>query len=440
LPVKKIFQVDVDDSKFRQFKELFDRYQAAVAKLPQDWQKVAAAAGGVEQAHRKAAETTEKQTASLEKQAAALKNARRDSDSIFQNWRSIASSAHAVDKAIERSVVKMAKWGGLAAGVLGGLGAVGALFGLDRLAGSIGATRTRAMGLGITYGQSQAYDVNYSRLVHPGDIMSNIATAKYDIASEQYKALIASGVSQKTIETKNTAQIFSAFMERLPAMFAGVPKGMIGTTAQQYGLTNVASVQDIVAYLNASPDERKKIEEQTQKDAKDMDLQDSVQRQWQDFITQLGRATETVKAKLMDKISIIEPGLESLSQTFVNVVTKLVDSGAAKASIDWLAGGLNWFAGVVNDKSFQGHIRDFTIWVGSAAKGLWNFVSFFSGVTPAQAETVPGGKGQDTGDFQIGDVVDPITGKVTRGGGLTPEVNRMFTAVLGSRTIGRQKS
>jgi hypothetical protein len=189
VPIKKILQVDVDDSPFKRFKQIFDQYQSAVAKLPQDWQKIAIAAGGVAEAHSRAGEATEKQTSSIQRQAVALNDAQKSSDSIFQNWRSIASSAREVDRAIERSVVKMAKWGGLAAGVLGGLGVVGSLFGLDKLASSIGSARTRAMGLGVTYGQQAAYDVNYSRLVHPGDIMSNISTAKYDLASDQYKAL-----------------------------------------------------------------------------------------------------------------------------------------------------------------------------------------------------------------------------------------------------------
>ena len=337
-------------------------------------------------------------------------------NSIFQNWRSIAGSAREVDKALERSVVKMAKWGGLAVGVLGGLAGVGTLFGLDRLARSIGATRTSAMGLGITYGQNQAYNVNYSRLVHPGDIMSNISTAKYDLASDQYKALMAAGISQRDIANKNPAQIFSEFMHRIPEIFSGVPKGQIGTTASQYGLNNLMSTQDIVAYLNASPEERKKIEADTQRDSKDMDLQDSVQRQWQDFITQLGRATETVKAKFMDKISVIEPDLEKLSSTISGMVTKFVDSGAAKASINWLGVELNKFAEYVGKKEFQDDVRDFAKWVGSAAKSLWNFVSFFSGVSSANADTLPGAKEQDTGDFQPGDTYDPITGKRISGG------------------------
>jgi Phage tail lysozyme len=411
VPIKKILQVDVDDSPFKRFKQIFDQYQSAVAKLPQDWQKIAIAAGGVAEAHSRAGEATEKQTSSIQRQAVALNDAQKSSDSIFQNWRSIASSAREVDRAIERSVVKMAKWGGLAAGVLGGLGVVGSLFGLDKLASSIGSARTRAMGLGVTYGQQAAYDVNYSRLVHPGDIMSNISTAKYDLASDQYKALVTAGVSQKDIASKNPAQIFSEFMHRIPEIFAGVPKDRIGTTASQYGLNNIMSTQDIVAYLGETPEGRAKIEADTQKDAKDMDLQDSVQRQWQDFITQLGRATETVKAKFMDKISVIEPDLEKLSAQISGMVTKFVDGGAAKASINWLGVELDKFAEYVGKKEFQDDVRDFAKWVGSAAKSLWNFVSFFSGVSPANADTLPGAKDQDTGDFQPGDTYDPVTGR-----------------------------
>jgi len=417
VPIKKILTVEVDDTQFKRFSEVFDRYKEAVTKLPQDWQKIGIAAGGVAEAHARAGEATEKQTASLQKQATALNSSKRDSDSIFQNWRLIAGSAREVDKAIERSVVKMAKWGALAGGVLGGLGVVGSLFGLDRLARSIGATRTGAMGLGISYGQRNAYNINYSPLVHPGDIMSNISTAKYDLASDQYKALMAAGISQRDIASKNPAQIFSQFMHRIPEIFSGVPKDRIGTTASQYGLTNIASTQDIVAYLGASPAERAKREADTQRDAKDMDLQDSVQRQWQDFITQLGRATETVKAKFMDKISVIEPDLEKLSSTISGMVTKFVDSGAAKASINWLGVELDKFAEYVGKKEFQDDVRDFAKWVGSAAKSLWNFVSFFSGVSPANADTLPGAKEQDTGNFQPGDTYDPATGKRTSGGG-----------------------
>jgi Phage tail lysozyme len=418
MPVKKIFSIEVDDTQFKKFKELFDRYQTAVAKLPQDWQKVAVAAGAVAEAHKRAGVAAEKQAASVKKQATALNSAKKDSDSIFQSWRSIASSARETDRAIERAAVKMTKWAGLAGGVLGGLGAVGvvaSLFGLDRLAGSISSGRRQAMGLGISYGENRAYDINYSRLVHPGDIMSNISAAKYDSASDQYKGLLQAGISQEEIRNKDPAQLFSEFMHKLPEMFPGGATGTTGTVLKQTPLGSLISQQDLVSYLNASPNERSKIESDTQKNAKDIDLQDSVQRQWQDFLTQLSRAEETIKSHLMNKLSVIEPGLEDLSKTLTGMVTKFVDSGAAKASINWLGVELNKFADLVGKKEFQDGVRDFAKWVGTAAKKIWEFVSFFGASPAAAAETVPNAGSMDQGDFHVGDIFDPITGKVIRG-------------------------
>jgi hypothetical protein len=409
VPVKKIFQVEVDDTQFKAFKTLFDRYQAALDKLPDGWKKVALGVGAVTDAHVKGAAAAEKQGQAIDKQVASVARAEQSSAAISNNWRSIATNARELDKAMERSVVKLAKWGGLATGLLGGLGAVGigaSLFGIDKLAGSIGAARTAAMGLGITRGQNAAYNLNYGKLVGAGGIMSNISTAKYDFTSDQYTALLAAGISPQDVKDKDPAQLFSQFMHNLPGVFAGVPKDQIGSVASGRGLTNIASLQDIVAYLNASPDERAKIERDTQKDSKDLDLQDRVQRQWQDFVTQLSRATETMKTKLMDKLSIIEPGLEDLSKQVTAIVAKFIDSGAAKAAIDWLGVGLEKMASYVGKPEFQDDVKKFVDWVGSAADAVWKFVSYFTVVSSAQAETLPSA-GQSSGDPLTGGVGAP---------------------------------
>jgi hypothetical protein len=383
VPVKKtIFKVEVDDTQFKAFNQLFQRYQEALAKLPEGWKKVAVGVGAVAEAHVKGAAAAEKQRQSIDKQVASVARAEQSSATISNNWRAIASNARELDKTLERSVVKLAKWGGLAAGVLGGLGAVGigaSLFGIDKLAGSIGAARTAAMGLGITTGQNKAYNLNYGRLVGAGGIMSNISTAKYDFTSDQYSALLAAGVSPQDVKNKDPGQLFSEVMHNIPSIFAGVPKDQIGSVATGRGLTNIMSVQDIVAYLNASPEERAKIESDTQKDAKALDMGDPAQRQWQDFVNQLSRATETMKTKLMDKLSAIEPGLEDLSKQVTAIVAKFIDSGAAKAAIDWLGVELEKFANYVGKPEFQDDVKKFVDWVGSAADAVWKFVGYFTG-------------------------------------------------------------
>jgi muramidase (phage lysozyme) len=433
MPVKAVFSVQVDDTHFTKFREIYDRWQTELRKQPQDWQKVAAAVGTVGQAHKDATKAIEQQTRALErmekkKRAAEERSGENShSNSTLNNWSKIANHAHNVDKMLERSTLRFAKWSAGALGLLGGLsavGLVGSLFRIDRLAESVAAQRRSALGLGISYGQGRAYDTNYSRLVNAGGLMSNIATAKYDVGSEQYKALLAAGVSQRDIEKKNTAEIFSEFMQRLPALFQGVPKELTGTVAQQRGLNNLLPTQDIIAYLNASPEERAKIEERTRQDAKDMDLQDSVQRKWQDFITQLDRAKGTIESHLMDKLAVIEPGLEKVSDALVGVVSKLAKSGMLEGAINYAALEIDKFAGYVGTKEFAEDVKNFATWVGTAAKSIWDFISSFGPMAPgAQAAGAPSGSALDTGAFNPGDIVDshgnhiPLVEQFNRTGG-----------------------
>jgi hypothetical protein len=413
MPVKPIFSVEVDDTQFKKFKELYDRWQTELGKQPQDWQKVAAAVGTVGQAHRDATKAIEQQNRALARQKEMHKGAASHDNNTVNNWSKIANHAHAIDKALERSTLRFAKWSLSALGVLGGLGVVANLFRIDRLAASIAAQRRGALGLGITYGQGRAYDTNYSRLVNAGGLMSNIATAKYDVASEQYKGLLAAGVPQRDIEKKNTAEIFSEFMQRLPALFQGVPKELTGTVAQQRGLNNLLSTQDIVAYLNASPDERSKIEERTRQDARDMDLQDSVQSKWQDFITQLERAKLTIESAFMDKLAIIEPGLEKLSASVVGVIDDFAKDGKLNGAIQWIGEEIDKFAGFIGSKEFTEDIDNFAHWVGDAANSLWDFIgSFGFGLSPLPG--TPSSFSLNMGDFQPGDRVDSHGNKIPR--------------------------
>jgi hypothetical protein len=128
MPVKKIFQVEVDDTQFKRFQTLFNSYQAALAKLPQNWNAVNTAVTQTAAAHTQAAAAvTQASAQSARAQANRLNKAKQETSNFHKAWSSIATSAREVDKAIERSTIKMAKWGGLAAGVLGGLVVVGSL-------------------------------------------------------------------------------------------------------------------------------------------------------------------------------------------------------------------------------------------------------------------------------------------------------------------------
>ena len=409
---KAIFTVEVDDSKFKEFRALFDRYQEAVKNLPKDWAEVGKGVIAAGLAQEALTGSLKEQVALLVKQELASKKIANNSDEVGSKWSGIVNKFREIDRSLERGTIKMVKWGALATGVLGGLSALGvgaSLWGLDRMAAAVTATRRTAMGLGTTYGQFQSANVNYSRLISsPSSLLSGVANAKYDITSPEYTALLASGVSPSTLKNGNTGDIATAFLERLPQLFKGVPKGMWGATAKAYGVDQVMPMSDITAFLNASPEERKQMIDKQREDAKRMDVTDEASKKWADFSTQMDRAMKAVEATFMTKLAAIEPGLEKLSGVIVHAIEEFGKSDTLKGWLESLGHGIETLANYIGSKDFQTDVKNFGNWIGEAAEKIWAFVTGFNLITPAKAGGLPSssvlGKGGD--QFKPGDYVD----------------------------------
>ena len=132
------------------------------------------------------------------------------------------------------------------------------------------------MGLGISYGQQSAFNANYGQLINPGSLLSNVSAAKYDVTSPGYSALMALGINP---QSGNAANLSSQLLGRLPGMFSGVPRELNrGAKAHAYGVDQLMSMPDLIAFLNASPEERKRIADRTAMDARSMDLTNDAQR------------------------------------------------------------------------------------------------------------------------------------------------------------------
>ena len=380
MALKPIFEIEISDAKFKAFLVLFNKYQAQLKQLPGQWGMVNAQIGDTKSAVSGVTEEAKKHDDALKNQAESAKTTNAIARSTAVVWSTIASSAQNVGHHISDATRSLAKWSTLTAVVSGLLG-VGGLFGIDRLASVVAAQRRTAMGLGVSYGQNNAFNTNYQRLINPGSLLSNVSTAKYDMTSPQYTALMTSGVSQSTIKNGNAATISSELLSRLPGLFAGMDKndrGLIGAKAHAYGIDNLMSMQDLIAFLNASPEERKSMAERTAQDAKAMDLGEEAQRKWQDLITQLSRAGTLIENSFAEKLSRIAPSLEHLSDVFVNAVEKLAKSDVLKDLIGGLADGLDSFAKQIDTPAFQSGVENFAKWVGQAAEGLWKFIESFS--------------------------------------------------------------
>ena len=411
MALKAVYDIDVDDTKFRKFKELFDRYQAALAKLPKDWQKVASGVDATKASFEQLAKNAQRQSAADRSRAGNEKSVNAIARSTAVVWTGLIETVGTVDKHLMHATGSLLKWSALTAtfsGLLGG----GTLFGIDRLAASVSAQRKSALGLGISYGQQGAFNTNYSRLIDSQSLLSNVAGAKYDVTSPAYTSLLAAGVPRGTLQGGNAADISSDFLARLDKLFPrGMDRGLIGPMAHAYGIDNVMSMKDLIAFLNASPEERRSIAERYAQDAKTMSLTDEAQRKWQDFTTAMGRATGRIEATLAEKLKDIEPGLEKVSQAFVDVVSALADKGVIKQWVTGLAGGLETFASYIKTDEFKTGVADFTKWVAEAARGVWDFLKEVAPDMPALKDF--GGSSKSP----FGDLSDVHFGGARSGGG-----------------------
>jgi hypothetical protein len=378
MSLRTILEVEIDDSRFRKFRELFDSYQKTLEKVPGAWKEVnkqtqanktlvdqliaAAAAQG---------NTGEQKAATARK----IESSLRGSSKL---WEVTAGSVDLVGKHISNITSKLAKWTTLTTAFTGLLGG-GSLWGIDKLAEVIANNRRTAMGLGSSYGSMNSFNLNYSRLINTGSFLNNISNARFDITSPAYRALISLGINPNKIRNSDTSDLAQETVTRIHQLFAGTKPGMVGAKAQAYGVDQLMSLQEIVAISKANPEELKRIAGKYKQDSKTMGVGDAAQRKWQDLVTALDRAGRRIQAVFMDKLAALEPALEKLSSAVVDAVAAFANSGVLEQWITAISGGLGRLADFIDSPEFQKDVRSFGAWLAEAVKTIWRFVAAFGG-------------------------------------------------------------
>src|ERR1700719_1657048 len=133
MTLRSILSVDVDDSRFKQFQTLFDKYQAQLAKTPAAWGKVSKENQAVAGQFQKMTAALMAQSTLNREQAESGKNQVKTLSQSERLWISMSRSTKDVSKNIGSATTSLLRWTGVLGGVSGLLGA-GGLFGIDRMA------------------------------------------------------------------------------------------------------------------------------------------------------------------------------------------------------------------------------------------------------------------------------------------------------------------
>ena len=383
MTLKSVLDIEVNDDAFKAYKAAFDQYEAAVKRLPGDWAKAGAAIEGSRKSFDELVGKLVAQSYQAKQQALAQKQADALTRSQADSWKQMAHHTKDVVENLITTTKNIVKWVGPIAIITGLLGAAGGLFGMDRLALAVSGNRRSAMGLGVSYGQQNAFALNYGRFVDPNAMLGNVSTGLYNITSDQYRGLTGAGLSSSYLNNPNNsaADVSVEFLKALPGIFPNadkMDKGLIGTIAEGRGLNSILPTEDIVRYLHASPEERAKQEQSYRKDASSLDVSAKDQLAYTNFITQLDRAGQQIETVLARGLVGLAKPLEDLSKSFVKFITMFLESDALKGWINELRKGLDWLAKEIGSPDLADNVAAFVRGVQEFIHQIKSWVDWFA--------------------------------------------------------------
>jgi hypothetical protein len=382
---KSIFEIDVQDAKFKAFLKLFADYQDQLGKMSGFWgeagkaaDSAATATGGMEGSLAAAA-------ASTMLIVDALKKSDDHAVRTDSTLKSMASHAKSIADHLLHATISLAKWSALSLGA-GLIGAGGSLYGLDALANTVSGQRKAALGLGITAGENLAFGVNYGSRLVGNDFLSTVQGVRADLSQQwMFSAL---GIPAGEMQRADTAQLGIDVIGRARALWQQAGHG--GHNQQWMEAHGLGGFMDYATWQRigqASPADLAKYEQQYRRDVGSMGANDATQTAWQDFAIQMKRAGEQIESVLVKGLVGLSGPLGDLSASIEKALAGFLGNPHMKEWIDDFGKGIEHLASYLGSKEFQSDIKTFADDVAYAVRKLVGVMQWL-GLLP-DPEAVP---------------------------------------------------
>lgn len=367
---KSIIQVDVDDSKFKEFQALFQKYQDTLAKQPQAWGRVNKETGKLTDSFQDAAEAMMKMVSSSNAVSKSTKKLSKSSESAFKSWLGIAKAAHTTGSELKKmvgSVFQIAGIGSIFGGLLGG----GSLFGLSRLAASAASQSRSAIGIGATVGQKSAFGTRLGQYLNADTFLGGVNEAMSDPSKRS--SLYGAGLTESQIQGKTSAEVAAAMIPSIWKMLKETDPSMRQSMIQAHGLNQFGNLQDYNRLADIdSEDNLRDILKKFVDASKSLDIPKKQNEAWINFNNQLDESGQKIKNVFITALTPLAPQLERLSTEFSKSAEALLKTKDVGAWIDNFAGGLRSAANYVGSPKFQSDVDLFVRSVGQLAQSMVN--------------------------------------------------------------------
>jgi Transglycosylase SLT domain len=370
MTVKSILDIDVNDTRFREFKRLYDQYNLALRSAPAAWKLVNTQIDGSRASFDKLVD----KMAAANVQAGLAAKAQERADDMTrrtsERWASIARSTMSFASSIRDATTSVIKMAGIT-GIITGLVGAGGLWGIDRMAMSAAGTRRSSMGLGLGFGEQRAFSSNFARLVDPEAFLSGVAGAKMDVTRRV--GLLGAGLSPTEL-AGDTAQTAVALLRRLKQIADTTNPAMFAQIIQARRLDQFVSPEDLQRLRATSPAEFEQLARRFGTTQTTADVPTATAKAWQDFTTQLSNAGNSIEATFIKGLAPLAPGLSKLSEGVESVIRAFLNSPTLEKWITMLDQGLEKLAGYIGTDEFAQKVDGFVKGVGEMAAAIADFL------------------------------------------------------------------
>jgi hypothetical protein len=392
MTVKSIIDIDIDpEGHFKAFVDRYEKWQAQLSQLGPKWQASSQAAEHMgatvaDMTAALAAQTdllakaaSERHKADREEQATerrrveAERAVTRAAAARARETKKIAADTKAATLNLLKAGVTFAKWVGFG-GLFSVLGAAGGLWGLGRLADSVGESRRSAMGLGTTTGRDQAFGVNFGKLVDAKGNLQRIAEAQNTLADRW--AFSPFGISSP--QTKDPAELAATMAPIAKRLFE--KGGKTAEYADAIGLTKFYSIEELRRLSNTSMAEIEATARAYRGDAAKMSMSDAVAKGEQDLSIALKRSGQNIKNAFVVGIAPLAPKFEKLSEQVSGMITATLRGDKFAKFIGDAGDKLAAFSDYLGSDKFKG---DFDRFSGKVVEVADNLVLVSEGLVKA---------------------------------------------------------
>lgn len=414
MAVRSIIDIDFKDDSFKRFTAEWNKYQKALKDSPKEWAKVT---DGIGKSRKEFDQLVKQQIAVQARSkliAEAQKAAERQTRTWADRWHDMARTTTTVARNVTSITNSFLRWsliGGAASGLLG----IGGLFGLDRLAGGVAATRRSALGTGATYGERRSFGTNFGRLVDPNSFLESVAEARLDVTKRV--GLIGAGLNGSQLNG-TTGDVAVALLKQLKRIADQNDPAIYGQVIAARHLGQFVSATDLMRLRSTSGTEFEQLVRGYRGGRSEFGLDEKTAKAWQDFVTQMGRASQGIEntfvkglAPLADPLIKVSVGFEKLVQTFLQ-------SDTLKKWIDEAGKGFETLAQYVGTPEFEKTVRDLVTGLGNVGAALARFFGWFAGTAagtatkPSDMYSAPSGNAPKTeGDKKFNGWMNYLLGK-----------------------------